>query len=222
MRSIRTATFVSMDGVMQAPGGPEEDPRGGFRFGGWTFPFFDEKTGELMDRAMGKEYDLLLGRRTYEIFAAFWPQMDDEIGRTFNAIGKYVAAGPDTRLDWANSHRLEGDLAPAVRKLKATEGRDLLIQGSSELIHALLAEDLIDQLTILSFPVILGRGKRLFDERSNPRTWTLVSSETTGSGVVVGTYRRAGEVRTGSFAPDDYRPSPAELKRRERWSREKG
>ena len=220
MRSIRTATFVSLDGVMQAPGGPEEDPRGGFRFGGWTFPFFDEKVGELMGRAMGEEYDLLLGRRTYEIFAAFWPHQDDEIGRAFNAINKYVAAGPDTRLDWAHSHRLEGDLAKAVRALKATEGRDLLIQGSSEVIHTLLADDLIDQLTILTFPVILGRGKRLFDEGSRPHAWRLESSETTATGVVVGTYRRAGEVPTGTFAPDDHRPSPAEIERRKRWARE--
>ena len=219
MRKVRAATFVSMDGVMQGPGGPDEDPRDGFQFGGWTFPFFDDKVGELMGRAMGEDYDLLLGRRTYEIFAAFWPQMDDEIGRTFNAINKYVAAGPETPLHWANSHRLEGDLAEAVRALKATAGRDLLIQGSSEVIHTLLAADLIDQLTILSFPVILGRGKRLFDEGSRPHTWTLESSDTTPSGVVVRTYRRAGEVRTGSFAPDDYKPSPAELERRKRWAK---
>ncbi|MBU3971930.1 MAG: dihydrofolate reductase family protein, partial [Alphaproteobacteria bacterium] len=153
MRRIRTASFVSLDGVMQAPGGPEEDPTGGFAFGGWVWPHFDEAAGGLMGEAMGEDYDLLLGRRTYEIFAAYWPQMDDEIGRTFNAINKYVAAGPDTPLTWVHSHRLEGDLAEAVRTLKATEGRDLLIQGSSEVIHTLLAEDLIDQLTLLTFPV---------------------------------------------------------------------
>ncbi len=218
MRTLRIATFVSMDGVMQAPGGPEEDPRGGFRFGGWTFPFWDEKLGGLMDRAMGEDYDLLLGRRTYEIFAAFWPHMDDEIGRKFNAVDKYVAAGPDTPLDWAHSHRLVGDLAQAVRALKATDGRDLLIQGSSEVIHTLLATDLIDQLTILTFPVILGRGKRLFDADSRPHAWTLESSDTSTTGVVVGAYRRAGEALTGSFASDH--PSPAELERRERWARE--
>lgn len=218
MRTIRTATFVSLDGVMQAPGGPTEDPRDGFRFGGWVFPFFDEKLGSLMDRAMGEDYDLLLGRCTYEIFAAYWPHQDDEIGRKFNAVNKYVAAGPDTPLDWAHSHRLEGDLAGAVRALKATEGRDLLIQGSSEVIHTLLAHDLIDQLTILTFPIVLGRGRRLFDEGSRPHAWTLASSETTPAGVVVGTYRRAGEVPTGSFGDDN--PAPAELERRARWSRE--
>ena len=167
---------------------------------------------------MGEDYDLLLGRKTYEIFAAFWPFMDDEIGRKFNAIDKYVAAGPDTPLDWAGSHRLEGDLPEAIRSLKATEGRDLLIQGSSEVIHTLLAHDLIDELTILTFPVILGQGKRLFDAGSRPHAWTLRTSETSGTGVMVGTYTRAGGVPTGSFAVDE--PSAAELKRRARWARE--
>ncbi len=218
MRKIRTATFVSLDGVMQAPGGPTEDPRGGFRFGGWVFPFFDEKGGELMGRAMGEDYDLLLGRCTYEIFAGFWPYQDDEIGRTFNAVNKYVAAGPDTPLDWAHSHRLEGHLPDAVRALKATEGRDLLIQGSSELIHALLAHDLIDQLTVLTFPIVLGKGRRLFDEGSRPHAWTLESHDMTDTDVSVGTYRLAGEVPTGTFADDN--PSPAELARRERWAGE--
>ncbi|NJC42402.1 dihydrofolate reductase [Brevundimonas alba] len=216
MRKIRTATFVSLDGVMQAPGGPTEDPRGGFRHGGWVFPFFDEALGGLMDRAMGDDYDLLLGRCTYEIFSAFWPHQDDEIGRKFNAVNKYVAAGPDTPLDWAHSHRLEGDLAEAVRALKATEGRDLLIQGSGEVIHTLLANDLIDQLTVLTFPIVLGHGKRLFDDGSRPHAWTLVEGQTTPAGVVVGTYLRAGEVKTGSFADDE--PSAVELARRERWA----
>lgn len=218
MRKIRTATFVSLDGVIQAPGGPDEDPRGGFGFGGWVFPHFDERLGELMGWAMGEDYDLLLGRRTYEIFAAYWPHQDNEIGRTFNAVNKYVAAGPDTPLDWANSHRLDGDLAQAVRSLKASDGRDLLIQGSSEVIHALLAHDLIDQLTLLTFPIVLGHGRRLFDEGSRPRAWTLTCSETTGAGVVVGTYSRAGDIPTGSF--DDDTPSPAERERRTRWARE--
>lgn len=217
MRRIRAATFVSLDGVMQAPGRPEEDTTR-FAFGGWVFPFWDEALDRLMGQAIGGEYDLLLGRRTYEIFAAFWPYMDDEIGQAFNGVRKYVAAGPDTPLDWAHSHRLDGDLVEAVRALKGDGDRDLLIQGSSEVIHTLLAHDLIDELTVLSFPVILGRGKRLFDDSSSPRVWTLERSETTGKGVVVGTYRRAGEVQTGSFAVDD--PSAAELRRRERWARE--
>lgn len=218
MRRIRLATFVSIDGVMQAPGGPEEDPSGGFAFGGWTAPHFDEEVGALMDRAMGQEYDLLLGRRTYEIFAAFWPTMDDEIGQAFNAINKYVAAGPETPMTWAGSHRLEGDVAQAVRRLKQTDGRDLLIQGSSELVHALLAADLIDDLTTLTFPVILGRGKRLFDSTSSARSWTLEASNRTPSGVVVSHYTVGGEVNTGSFATQE--PGALELARRERLARE--
>lgn len=218
MRKIRAATFISLDGVMQAPGGPTEDPTGGFRFGGWVAPFWDDTVGELMGEAMGENYDLLLGRRTYEIFAAYWPFMDDEIGRTFNAIRKYVVAGPDTPMTWAGSHRLEGDPVNAVRELKQTPGRDLLIQGSSEVIHALLAADLIDALTVLTFPLVLGQGKRLFDEGSQPHAWTMVKSRQSTTGVVISRYERGGEVPTGSFGGDD--PSEAELARRERWARE--
>ncbi len=199
MRTIRTATFISMDGVMQAPGGPEEDPSDGFKSGGWVFPFWDDALGELMGRAMGENYDLLLGRRTYEIFAAFWPHQDDELGRVFNSVEKYVVASPGTPTPWVNSHRIEGDVVPAVRALKQTEGRDLLIQGSSKVIHALLAADLIDQMTTLTFPLVLGRGKRLFDAGSRPRAWTPLGGEVTGKGVVVATYGLGGDVPTGSF-----------------------
>ena len=216
MRKVKTASFVSLDGVMQAPGAADEDTTGGFAFGGWIVHF---SLDGLMAEAMGKDYDLLLGRRTYEIFAAYWPFMDDEIGRKFNAIDKYVAAGPETPLTWAGSHRLEGDLAPAVRALKATEGRDLLIQGSSELIHTLLAHDLIDQLTLLTFPVILGSGKRLFDDASQPRAWTLTKTRQSRTGVVVNTYERTDRPpQTGSFGQTI--PSEAELARRKRWARE--
>jgi dihydrofolate reductase len=218
MRKIRTASFISLDGVMQAPGGPEEDPTGGFAYGGWVWPHFDEASGGFMDEAMGRDYDLLLGRRTYEIFAAYWPRMDDEMGRTFNSIAKYVAAGPGTPMTWAGSHRLEGDLAKAVARLKSEGDRDLLIQGSSELIHTLLAADLIDEMVTLTFPILLGRGKRLFDETSNPRAWTLVKSRASSTGVVVSTYRRGGEVPTGSFA--EIEPDEAELARRARWALE--
>ncbi|MDP1911770.1 dihydrofolate reductase family protein [Brevundimonas sp.] len=219
MRKIRTASFVSLDGVMQAPGGPDEDTTGGFRFGGWVWPHFDEASGGLMAEAMGEDYDLLLGRRTYEIFAAYWPHMDDAIGRTFNGINKYVAAGPDTPMTWAHSHRLAGDLSDAVRALKATEGRDLLIQGSSELIHTLLAHDLIDQLTLLTFPVILGAGKRLFDDGAHPRAWTLTRTRKSASGVVAHTWEKTDlPPPTGSFG--EIEPDEAELARRARWARE--
>jgi dihydrofolate reductase len=216
MRKVKTASFVSLDGVMQAPGAPDEDTTGGFAFGGWIVNF---ALDGLMAEAMGEDYDLLLGRRTYEIFAAYWPFMDDEIGRKFNAIDKYVAAGPETPLTWAGSQRLEGDLAEAVRALKATEGRDLLIQGSSELIHTLLAHDLIDQLTLLTFPVILGSGKRLFDDGSQPRAWALTKTRQSRTGVVVNTYERTDRPpQTGSFGQTI--PSEAELARRARWARE--
>lgn len=219
MRKIRTASFVSLDGVMQAPGGPDEDTTGGFAYGGWVWPHFDEASGGLMGDAMGEDYDLLLGRRTYEIFAAYWPHMDGEMAGTFNAINKYVAAGADTPLTWAHSHRLEGDLAMAVRALKATGGRDLLIQGSSEVIHTLLAHDLIDQLTLLTFPVILGAGKRLFDGCAHPGAWRLTKTRQSASGVVAQTWQRTDlQPPTGSFGEDA--PSDAELERRARWALE--
>lgn len=216
MRTVRASSFISMDGVMQAPGGPEEDRSGGFAFGGWTVAFWaDETMGHLMDEVLSRDYDLLLGRRTYEIFAAYWPFMDDEIGRKFNSIDKYVAAGPGTPMPWAGSHRLEGDLVEAVRALKATEGRDLLIQGSSAVIHTLLAADLIDELTLLTFPVILGKGKRLFDESSRPHAWSVTRTHHATTGVVISTYERGGDVPVGSFGQDV--PSEAELARRARW-----
>ena len=218
MRTVTAAVMLSLDGVMQAPGGPEEDPTGGFEYGGWVFPWFDEAGGELMDRAMGEDYDLLLGRKTYEIFAAYWPHQDDEIGRKFNAVTKYVAAGPDTPLTWDKSVRLEGDVADAVARLKQEDGPPLLIQGSGEVVHALLARGLIDRLSLLTFPIVLGRGKRFFDEAAQPRAFGLVDSSHTPSGVVVSEYRLAGEVPTGSFGEDT--PSPAELERRARMARE--
>lgn len=218
MRRIRAATFVSLDGVMQAPGGAHEDPTGGFAFEGWIVPFWDDTVGELMGEAMGEDYDLLLGRRTYEIFAGYWPFMDDEIGRKFNAIEKYVVASPGTPMTWSGSHRLEGDAADSVRRLKQSGDRDLLIQGSSEVIHALLAADLIDELTVLVFPLVLGKGKRLFDDGSRPHAWTMTKTFSSKTGVVVSRYERAGEVPTGSFGQDN--PSALELARRARWAAE--
>jgi len=218
MRRLRAASFVSLDGVMQAPGGPEEDRTGGFAHGGWVFPFWNEELDACMEAAMGRDYDLLLGRRTYEIFAGFWPFADGAIAHAFNSAAKYVIAGPETPMTWAASDRLEGDPAEAVRTLKAGGDRDLLIQGSSEVVHAMLAADLIDELTLLTFPIILGPGKRLFDERSRPRAWSVTSSRQLSNGVAVTTLVPGGAVQTGSFADDS--PRAAELARRERWSRE--
>ncbi|MDQ6435944.1 dihydrofolate reductase family protein [Mesorhizobium sp. LHD-90] len=202
MRKVIAATFLSIDGVMQAPGGPEEDTDGGFRFGGWTFHYWDEMMGKVMDESFGKPFDLLLGRRTYDIFAAHWPRVpeDDPIGKKFNAITKYVATSSPTTLSWKNSEWLGEDAVAGVAKLKQQDGPDLLIQGSSQFVQALLKNDLIDEYKLWTFPVVLGGGKRLFGEGSLSGAMKLVDSKVSTTGVVIGTYVRDGEVKQGSFA----------------------
>ena len=218
MRKLTGAVFVSLDGVMQAPGGPEEDPSGGFRFGGWVAPFWDENMDPFEKLIMG-EYDLLLGKRTYDIFSAYWPyNQDDPIGAKFQRINKYVVTHSDEPLGWDNSEKLSGDLGGAVAELKKTEGRDLLIQGSSTLYAPLLAAGLIDQLVLITFPVVLGEGKRIFDGSQQPGALKLADSFVTPKGVVIATYEPDGDVPTGTFETKE--PSEAELKRRERWARE--
>lgn len=217
MRRLTGAVFVSLDGVMQAPGAPEEDPSGGFRFGGWVQPFWDEMK-PFDDLIMG-EYDLLLGKRTYDIFAAYWPyNQDNPIGEKFQRIDKYVLTHSDEPLEWENSHRLSGDTAAAVAQVKRSEGRDLLIQGSSTLYVPLLAAGLIDRLVLMIFPVVLGEGKRIFDGSEKPGTLTLVDHFVSDTGVILATYEPAGAVRTGTFATKE--PSGAELERREEWAKE--
>jgi dihydrofolate reductase len=201
MRKVRLSTFLTLDGVMQAPGGPTEDWTGGFPYGGWLAPHFDETVGEMMEGWIGRDYDLLLGRKTYEIFAAHWPEQDDEIGRTFNAIDKFVVAGPDTPLTWGNSHRLDGEPGEAVRRLKATGDRDLLIQGSGQLVQALLAADLVDEMTLMVFPVVLGQGKRLFRDGIAATAWRMTGTQHSPSGVVCSRYVRSGSVETAAIAP---------------------
>ena len=215
MRKIRGSVFVSLDGVMQAPGGPEEDPTGGFRFGGWVAPFWSEDMGPFEKLIMG-DYDLLLGKRTYDIFSAYWPyHQDDPIGALFERIDKHVLTHSDEPLEWANSHRLSGETAAAaVAGLKRSEGRDLLIQGSSTLYPPLLAAGLVDRLMLLTFPVVLGQGKRIFDGSQAPGAMKLVDHFVTSSGVVMTTYEPAGEVQTGSFETKP--PSEAEKERREK------
>ena len=215
MRKIIVGAFVSLDGVMQAPGGPEEDPIGGFRFGGWVAPFFDEKMGESVGETFAKPFDLLLGRKTYDIFAAHWPYAgaDDPIGPLFDRIDKFVATrNPAFAPTWQNSHVLGPDAVAAVRALKAGEGPDLLTQGSTEFLRALFENDLVDEIHVSIFPVILGKGKRLFADASFPRALTLISSKTSDTGVTMNKYARAGEVATGSFEFDT--PTDAELERR--------
>jgi dihydrofolate reductase len=215
MRKIVVSAFVSLDGVMQAPGGPEEDPIGGFRFGGWVAPFFDETAGATIGELFAKPFDLLLGRKTYDIFAAHWPYAgaDDPIGPLFDRINKYVATrNPAFKATWQNSHVLGPDALAAVKALKSEDGPDLLTQGSTGFLKALLENDLVDEINVFTFPVILGKGKRLFGDASVPRTLTLVSSRSSENGIVISKYARAGEVTTGSFEFDT--PTDAELERR--------
>jgi dihydrofolate reductase len=218
MRKLTGAVFQSLDGVMQAPGGPEEDPSAGFRFGGWVQPFWAADIGPFEGIIMG-EYDLLLGKRTYDIFAAYWPyNQEDPIGAKFQRIDKYVLTHSDEPLAWENSHRLSGETANAVAQLKQTDGRDLLIQGSSTLYAPLLAAGLIDRLVLMIFPVVLGEAKRIFDGSQAPGALKLVNHFVSSKGVVFLTYEPAGEVPTGSFVTKE--PSEAELERREKWARE--
>ncbi len=218
MHKLTGAVFLSLDSVMQAPGGPEEDPTGGFRFGGWVQPFWDEDMGPFENVIMG-EYDLLLGKRTYDIFAAYWPfNQDNPIGEKFECIDKYVLTHSDEPLTWANSSRLSGDTAEAVAELKQSEGRDLLIQGSSTLYPPLLSARLIDRLVVMTFPLVLGRGKRLFDGSEKPGALKLVDHFVSRTGVVIAAYEPAGEVPTGTFETKP--PSEAEVERREAMARE--
>jgi dihydrofolate reductase len=216
MRKLTGAAFLSLDGVMQAPGGPEEDPSGGFKFGGWTHPFWDDSADPAMDKFLiAPDYDLLLGKRTYDIFAAYWPyNLDNPIGPKFQRINKYVLTHSDEPLAWENSSKLKGETADAVRDLKKSDGRDLLIQGSSTLYPPLLAAGLIDRLVLMRFPVLLGVGKRIFDGSEKPGAFKLADHLISDTGVVFATYEPAGDVPTGSFETKE--PSQEELQRREK------
>ncbi|WP_027145746.1 dihydrofolate reductase family protein [Mesorhizobium sp. WSM3626] len=215
MRKIIAATFVSLDGVMQAPGGPEEDPVGGFKFGGWTFHYFDEVAGAAMDDLFSKPFALLLGRRTYDIFAAYWPYQKDPIADAFNPATKYVATHRPDTLTWQNTHALGPDIIATLRSLKQEDGPDLLIQGSGNLIQTLLANELIDEIRLMTFPLLLGKGKRLFGDAAMPAAFKLVKSQASTTGVIMATYERAGEIEVGSFVTG--KPSDAELERRKNW-----
>jgi dihydrofolate reductase len=218
MRRVVVAGFVSLDGVMQAPGGPEEDPTGGFGFGGWTFPYWDEVMGAWMGESFAQPFDLLLGRKTYEIFAAHWPFTAEEPAGLFNGVTKYVATSSMEPLAWANSVRLDGDVPAAVAALKQGDGPDLLTQGSSVLVQSLLEAGLVDELRLLIFPVLLGPGKRLLGVRAQPGELELVSSQVSTTGVILATYRPIGPIRSGSFQLAE--PSAAELARRARMQAE--
>ncbi|HET8725982.1 MAG TPA: dihydrofolate reductase family protein [Alphaproteobacteria bacterium] len=219
MRKLISINHVSLDGIMQSPGGPEEDPRGGFKLGGWIVPYWDEGMGERLNRTLSRPFDLLLGRRTYEIFAAHWPHAgDDPIAVAFNRATKYVATRSTPELDWVNSQALRGDAVERVRSLKSGEGPEIQIYGSSSLLQALIAADLIDEYLIRTYPLVLGRGKRLFEEGAPARALRLVETECSSTGVLTSRYLAEGPVKPGSFGMAQ--PSKAELARRRRLAAE--
>lgn len=222
MRKVIVGAMVSMDGVMQAPGGPDEDPTGGFQFGGWVAPLGDEVFGEEIGKMLRQPYDLLLGRRTYDIFAAYWPYAEggshNDIATTFNRVTKYVATRRGIDLTWKGSVALR-DAVMDVAKLKQADGPALLTQGSTELVHTLLGAGLVDEIRLFTFPVLLGAGKRLFDEHGQASRFKLAQSAVSPNGIIVATYVRDGDVSTATVG-GTHEPSAAELARREKLKRE--
>jgi dihydrofolate reductase len=200
-RRLTGAFFQSLDTVVQGGGGPEEDPSGSFKFGGWCVPYTDESSGPATNKwLIEPDYDLLLAKRTYDIFAGYWPKhTDNPVGAKFEAINKYVLTHSDAPLSWTGSHKLTGDTAEVVKTLKASPGRDLLIQGSTTLYRPLLAAGLIDRLVVMTFPVLLGQGKRIIDPSVSPGALKLVDHFVSDSGVVFATYEPDGMVQTGAF-----------------------
>jgi dihydrofolate reductase len=222
MRKIIVGAQVSMDGVMQGPGQPTEDPTKGFKFGGWAMPYVDQAFGEELDRVFKEKFDLLLGRKTYEIFAAYWPYYDEDapaggIAKLFKEIKKYaVSRSGEVDTSWAGSVLLR-DIAD-VKRLKQEDGPNLVTQGSTELVHALLANDLVDAMSIFTVPVVLGGGKKLFADGSAPHSFKLTGSRVSPNGLIIGHYERGGEIKIGDTALDS--PSDREVARRERMKRE--
>lgn len=202
MRKLIVSEFISLDGVIQAPGGPAEDTSGGFSLGGWQVPYADEAIGQFVQDLLSRPFDLLLGRHTYDIWAGYWPHVKagHPIADLFNSVPKHVATHRPDGLEWQNSHALEGDLADAVRALKQRDGADLVTWGSSEVVRQLLAAGLVDDLRLMIFPVMLGRGKRLLGDDAQASAFTLEHASSTPGGVLITRYLRDGEVRTGSFA----------------------
>lgn len=198
MRKIIALEFISLDGVMQAPGGPKEDTSGGFKYGGWTVPYFDDFSGKVMGEQMKQPFSLLLGRTTYEIFASYWPKHESD-WPGINDATKYVVSHTQMNHDWKNSVLITGDVVVEIKKIKETAGPDLHVYGSGNLLQTLLKNDVVDALWLKTFPVTLGPGKRLFAEGTIPAAFTLTDSKVSPSGVIFANYERAGEVKTGSF-----------------------
>ena len=201
MRKLIVLSFITLDGVMQAPGGPKEDQSGGFKFGGWSVGYFDDFLGNVMTEQMGHPFDLLLGRKTYDIFAAYWPRVgdDDPAGRVINRAKKYVVSHRPVSLDWKTTIPITSDVVAKITQLKNEDGPELQVHGSGNLIQTLLKNDLVDEFWLKTFPVAIGSGKRLFAEGTMPAGFALAGSTISPGGVVVSSYTRAGEVKLGSF-----------------------
>jgi dihydrofolate reductase len=200
MRKLLVTTFLTLDGVMQGPGAPEEDQSGGFAHGGWSVNYWDEMMGQVMDEATSTPFAMLLGRRTYDIMAAYWPNAPEETGaKTFNEATKYVASRSRPTLEWSNSVLVEGDAADGIAALKKEDGPELQVHGSGNLAQTLMRHDLVDLYRLWVFPVVVGSGKRLFADGTLPSALKLVDSKVSTTGVVIGTYEPAGEIVTGSF-----------------------
>jgi len=217
MRRLVVNTFITLDGVMQAPGGPEEDPTVDFRYGGWSFHYWDEIMGKTLDEFMAKPFELLLGRRTYEIFAAHWPYIkNDLVADKFNATKKYVVSRTLNKLNWSNSFLIKNNVVQEISKLKEQDGPELQVHGSGNLIKTLVNGNLVDLFNVWIFPVTVGKGKQLFGEGTNASNLKLVDVKSSSTGVIIATYEPAGELKTGSFAPD--KPTEEELEQRRKLS----
>ncbi len=201
MRKLVVLSFISLDGVMQAPGGPEEDMSGGFQYGGWTVPYFDEFASNIMNEQMSVPFDLLLGRKTYEIFKNYWPNQDptNPIAAAFNKATKYVVSGSDPNISWQKSVLIQGGVEAKLKELKQQDGPMLQVHGSANMIQTLLRNDLVDELWLKIFPVTLVNGKRLFADGAVPTAYELMECKVSPKGVIFANYKRAGEVKTGSF-----------------------
>lgn len=202
MRKLVVLSFISLDGVMQAPGGPDEDTTSGFKYGGWTVPYWDEFSAKTMDEQMSMPFDLLLGRKTYDIFASFWPEQDPtgHVAEPFNKATKYVVSNTSPQLTWEKSVLIDNDVVTKLKELKQQEGPMLQVHGSGNLIQTLLKNDLVDELCLKTFPVTLGPGKRLFEEGTVPAAYELIEYKISPKGVIFANYKRSGGVKTGSFA----------------------
>jgi dihydrofolate reductase len=219
MRKLIINTFVTLDGVMQAPGGPEEDPTGGFKYGGWSVNYWDEMMGKVMADSLSEPFNLLLGRRTYEIFAAHWPYIkNDPVADKFNFIQKYVVSRSLKNVDWKNSFIIKNNVVQEIKKLKDKDGPELQVHGSGNLIQTLIKENLIDEFRLWLFPVLIGKGKRLFGEGTYASNLKLTETKSSTTGVIISTYVPGGDLKTGSFALEN--PTSAELERRKKLKEE--